>query len=100
MFLAMRVGEMKPIAAMISAGTIVTASGAVNLTSGPFLLIPSNPVLKQRFQGSPGLPRTRTPKLARPKARIQRRPGSGEDLEARDGGTGWRCHVTSHPSVP
>lgn len=28
------------------------------------------------------------------------RPGSCEDLRARDGGTRWCCHVTSQPVLP
>ncbi|KAM9725647.1 battenin isoform 5-T7 [Dama dama] len=51
-------------------------------------------VLNRWFQDSPSLYLSYAPKLGRSKTKAERRPGSGEDLEARDEGTHRCCHVT------
>lgn len=43
-------------------------------------------VLNWWFQGSPSLYLSYAPKLGRSKTKAEKRPGSGEDLEARDEG--------------
>ena len=71
---------------MISAGTVGHGLGRPQLTSWFFLLILPTPVLNRWFQGSPSLSQSPAPKLGRSKEKIEKRPGSGEDLQARDEG--------------